>query len=178
MKRLILLRHAKAVGQIAGQEDRERVLADRGRSDAIRMGQYLREEGSVPDLVLCSTAARTRETLDLVIPQLGSTPTVRHMAELYLARWLSIINIIRQVREAADVLMVLGHNPGLEDCARKLARPPGDTKARKLHQLLQVEYPTATVAAFDFDITAWSAIERGEGELELFVRPKDLRGTE
>jgi phosphohistidine phosphatase len=178
VKRLILLRHAKAVGQAAGMDDRDRTLADRGRSDAIRMGQYLREEDSVPEIILCSTAARTRETLDLVIPQLGATPVVRHMAELYLARWLSIINIIRQVREAADVLMVVGHNPGLEDCARKLARPPGDTKARKLHQLLQAEYPTAALAVFDFDVAAWSAVERGEGELEMFIRPKDLRGPD
>jgi phosphohistidine phosphatase len=178
VKRLILLRHAKAVGQIAGLDDRERTLADRGRSDAIRMGQFLREEDSVPQLVLCSTAARTRETLDLVVSQLGSTPTVRLMPELYLARWLSIINLIRQVRESADVLLVIAHNPGLEDCARKLARPPGDTKGRKLHQLLQAEYPTAALAVFDFDISAWSAIDRGEGELEMFVRPKDLRGPD
>ncbi len=178
MKRLILLRHAKAVGQITGQEDHERTLAERGRSDAIRMGQYLREEDSVPELVLCSDARRTRETLDLVIPQLGTTPAVRHMAELYLARWLSIINIIRQVRDMANVLMVVGHNPGLEDCARRLARPPGDTKARELHQLLQSEYPTGALALFDFDIDAWSAVERGQGELESFVRPKDLRGPQ
>lgn len=178
MKRLILLRHAKAVPQAAGLDDRDRRLADRGRADAIRMGQYLREEDSVPQVVLCSTAVRTRETLELVVPQLGAVPVVRHMGELYLARWLSIINIIRQVRDAADVLMVVGHNPGLEDCARKLARPPGDTKARQLHQLLQAEYPTAALAGFDFDITAWSAVERGEGELEMFVRPKDLRGPD
>lgn len=178
MKRLILLRHAKAVGQIAGLDDRDRTLADRGRSDAIRMGQFLREEDCVPQLILCSTAMRTRETLDLVVPQLGSAPTVRLMPELYLARWLSIINLIRQVRDPADVLMVIAHNPGLEDCARKLARPPGDTKARKLHQLLQAEYPTAALAVFDFDIEAWSAVDRGEGEFEMFVRPKDLRGPD
>lgn len=176
MKRLILLRHAKAVGQIAGLDDRDRTLADRGRSDAIRVGQYLREENSVPELILCSTAMRTRETLDLVVSQLGSVPTVRLMSELYLARWLSIINLIRQVREAADVLLVIAHNPGLEDCARKLARPPGDTKGRKLQQALQAEFPPAALAVFDFDIGNWSAIERGEGELEMFARPKDLRG--
>ncbi len=178
MKRLVLLRHAKAIGQIAGLDDRDRKLADRGRADAIRMGQFLREEDSVPELVLCSTALRTRETLELVMGQLGSAPAVRLMSELYLARWLSIINLIRQVRESADVLMVVAHNPGLEDCARKLARPPGDTKGRQLHQLLQAEYPTAAVAVFDFDIAAWSSLERGEGELEMFVRPKDLRGPD
>ncbi len=166
------------MAEMAGQEDRERALAERGRADAIRIGQFLKEEDCVPELVLCSTAVRTRETLDLVLPQLGAMPVIRHMGELYLARWISIVNIIRQVREPAESLLVVGHNPGLEECARKLARPPGDTKARKLHQTLNEEFPTAGLAVFEFDITAWSGVERGEGELEIFVRPKDLRGPD
>lgn len=178
MKRLVLLRHAKAVPQAPGLDDRERRLADRGRSDAIRMGQFLREEGCVPGLALCSTALRTRETLDLVIPQLGTAPTVRLMSELYLARWISLVNIIRQVREPAAVLLVVGHNPGLEECARKLVRPPGDAQSRQLHQALQGDYPPAAVTVLDFDIQAWNAVDRGEGELAHFVRPKDLRGPD
>lgn len=178
MKRLVFLRHAKAIAPVAGLDDRERNLADRGRADAIRMGQFLREEVGAPELVLCSTAVRTRETLDLILPQLGSAPAVRLMSELYLARWISIVNLIRQVREQADALLVIGHNPGLEEAARKLARPPGDTKSRKLHQLLADEYPTAAAAVLDFDVTAWSGVERGEGDLEMFVRPKDLRGPD
>ena len=112
------------------------------------MGQFLKEEGYVPELVLCSTALRTRETLELVVPQLGTTPALRLLPELYLARWLTILNLVRQARERADTVMIVAHSPGLEECARKLARPPGDTKARKLHQLLQNEYPTAAVAVF------------------------------
>ncbi len=163
---------------MAGLDDRDRTLAERGRADAIRMGQYLKEEACVPQLVLCSTAVRTRETLDLILPQLGEAPAVRLMGELYLARWISIVNIIRQVREPAETLLVVGHNPGLEECARKLARPPGDTKARKLHQTLNEEFPTAGLAVFEFDIDAWSGVERGEGELETYIRPKDLRGPD
>lgn len=163
---------------MAGLDDRERTLAERGRSDAIRMGQFLREEGCVPQLVLCSTAVRTRETLDLVLPQLGDTPAVRLMSELYLARWISIVNLVRQVRDQANILLVVGHSPGLEESGRKLARPPGDTKARQLHQALQIEFPTAAVAVLDFDIAGWSDIDRGQGELEMFVRPKDLRGPD
>jgi phosphohistidine phosphatase len=178
VKRLILLRHAKAVAASPDLEDRDRRLADRGRSDAIRMGQFLKEDGAVPDLVLCSTALRTRETLDLIVPQLFAEPVVRHLSDLYLARWLTIVNLIRQVRDKADSLMLVGHNPGLEEAARKLARPPGDTKARKLHQLLQSEYPTAAVALLEFDVDMWNAVERGEGELLNFVRPRDLRGPD
>jgi phosphohistidine phosphatase len=178
VKRLILLRHAKAVPASPELEDRDRRLADRGRSDAIRMGQFLNEEGYGPELVLCSTALRTRETLDLVVPQLGAAPVLHHLPELYLARWLTVVNLVRQVRDKADTLLVVGHNPGLEECARKLARPPGDTKTRKLHQLLEAEFPTAAAAILEFDAAMWGAVERGEGELLNFVRPRDLRGPD
>jgi phosphohistidine phosphatase len=178
VKRLVLLRHAKAIPAAPDLDDRDRRLADRGRSDAIRMGQFLKEEACVPDLVLCSTALRTRETLDLVVPQLGSAPVVRHLPELYLARWLTVVNLVRQIRERADTLMVVGHNPGLEESAKKLARPPGDAKTRKLHQLLQSDFPTAALAVLEFDADMWGAAERGEGELLHYVRPRDLRGPD
>jgi phosphohistidine phosphatase len=178
VKRLVFLRHAKAVPASPDLEDRERRLADRGRSDAVRMGQFLKEEAYVPELALCSPALRTRETLDLIIPQLFAIPIVRPVAELYLARWLTIVNLVRQVRERADTLLLVGHNPGLEEAVRKLGRPPGDTKTRKLRQLLEAEYPTASVAVLEFDVDVWSAVERGEGELLTFVRPRDLRGPD
>ena len=178
MKRLVLLRHAKAVPASPELDDSDRRLADRGRSDAIRMGQFLKEEAWVPELVLCSAAMRTRETLELVVPQLGNAPMLHLLPELYLARWLTIINLVRQIRERADTVMIVAHSPGLEECARKLARPPGDTKARKLSQALQGEYPTAAVTGFEFDADLWSAVDRGEGELQFFVRPRDLRGPD
>lgn len=178
MKRLILLRHAKAVPSAPDLEDRQRRLADRGRADAIRIGQFLKEESCVPELALCSPSLRTRETLDLIVPQLGRPPVVRMLPELYLARWLTVVNLVRQVRERAETVAVVAHSPGLEEAARKLARPPGDSKTRKLHQLLQEEFPTAAVAVLEFDVDLWSAIERGEGELVFFVRPRDLRGPE
>lgn len=159
-------------------EDHDRVLADRGRSDAARMGQYLREEGLLPEVVLCSSAARTRQTLGVMLAVWGTEPIVREMNDLYLARWLTIINHVRQVREAATTLMVVGHNPGLEECARVLARPPGDAKSRKLQQLLHDDYPTAAVTILEFEIDAWSGVERGEGELQGFIRPRDLNATE
>jgi phosphohistidine phosphatase len=178
VKRLILLRHAKAVPAAPDLEDADRRLADRGRTDAIRIGQFLKEESWVPELALCSTALRTRETLELIVPQLGASPAVQHLPELYLARWLTIVNLVRQVNEKCGALLIVGHNPGLEEAARKLARPPGDTKSRKLHQLLQEDYPTAAVALFEFDVEQWSAIDRGEGDLQNFVRPRDLRGPD
>jgi len=174
VKRLVLLRHAKAVPDKAGVEDRDRVLADRGRAEAVRIGQYLKEEDCVPELVLCSSAARTRQTLELVLPQLGAVPAVKHLDQLYLARWLTIVNIVRQTTKSVNVLMAVGHNPGLEDCARKLARPPGDAQARKLHDAMREKFPTGAVAVLDFEASDWASVQPGEGELEFFTAPKNL----
>ena len=174
MKRLILLRHAKAVPIAPDLEDHDRVLAERGRSDAAQMGQFLREEGLVPELVLCSSAARTRQTLEVMIAGWEVPPQVHELSDLYLARWLTIINQVRQQRVEANTLMVVAHNPGLEECARILARPPGDGKTRKLLQMLQDDYPTAAVTVLGFEIESWNQVERAEGELEAFVRPRDL----
>jgi len=174
VKRLVLLRHAKADPDKPGQDDRDRPLAERGRADAIRMGQFLKESDCVPELVLCSSAQRTRQTLELVLPQLGAAPAVKYLDELYLARWLNIVNIVRVAAKAVGVLMVVGHNPGLEDCARKLARPPGDAQARKLHEAMREKFPTGAVAVLDFDSSDWAGIQPSGGELEHFTGPKDL----
>ena len=174
MKRLLLLRHAKAAREGSGIDDITRRLAERGREDAVRIGHFMHEEVYVPDLVLCSTALRTHETLELLLPELGTRPLVQYRADLYLARPEAILSAIRQAREAAGSVMVVGHNPGIEECGHGLARPPADRKMRKRYQLMSDKFPTGSLAVIDFDVARWSDISPGEGELELFVRPKDL----
>ena len=82
------------------------------RQNAARIGRFLREEGYVADLVLCSTALRTRQTLELLLPELEVLPAVHYLAELYLARRDAILSVIRQARDGAGSLMIVGHNPG------------------------------------------------------------------
>ncbi len=176
MKRLLLLRHAKACRERHGLDDIDRTLTDRGRADAIRMGHFLKEEKCVPEVVLCSPAARTRQTLELILPVLEDTPAVQSVRELYLAKASKIVEIVRQTRTAAGSLMIVGHNPGLEYCARTLARMPGGSESRKLYDAMSQKFPTAALAVIGFEIAEWDGIEPGAGELELFVRPKDLSG--
>jgi phosphohistidine phosphatase len=178
VKRLLLLRHAKACREKHGLDDIDRTLADRGRADAIRMGHFLKEEKRVPDLVLCSPAARTRQTLELILPVLGSTPAVHTVRELYLAKASKIVELVRQTHAAAGTLMVVGHNPGLEYCARALAHMPGGHESRRLYDAMTQKFPTAALAVIAFEIEGWEGIEPGAGELELFVRPKDLGGED
>jgi phosphohistidine phosphatase len=175
VKRLFLLRHAKAEREEHGIDDESRALAPRGREDAVRIGRFLREEIYVADLVLCSTAVRTRQTLELLLPELGARPAVQYLAELYLARRNTILSVIRQARDGAGSLMIVGHNPGLVECAQALTREPDDRKMRKRYLAMAGKFSTGALAVLDFEIAQWRGVEAGTGDLELFVRPKDLQ---
>jgi phosphohistidine phosphatase len=174
VKRLFLLRHAKAERDVPGIDDETRALTRRGREDAARIGRFLREEAYVADLILCSTALRTRETLESLLPELGVKPAVQYLAELYLARRDTILSVIRQAREGAGSLMIVGHNPGLANCAHELTREPDDRKMRKRYLAMAESFSTGSLAVLDFEIAQWHGVDAGNGELELFVRPKDL----
>ncbi len=175
MKRLFLLRHAKASREEPGHDDRHRKLVERGREDAARVGRVLREEVYLPDVILCSTSARTKETLELILPELGVAPAVQYRAELYLAAPETILAEVRGAREDVASLMIVGHNPGLEDCARELVREPTNRRMRKRYLVMMEKLPTCALVVIDFAVGCWSDIAAEGGELEFFVRPKDLR---
>jgi phosphohistidine phosphatase len=172
VKRLLLLRHAKAEGQSA--DDHKRVLVDRGRKDSARMGRFLREEVYIPDLVLSSDSKRTRETLDLLLPELGGKVAIQYQHELYLAEPELVLSAIRRVPDKVGVLMVVGHNPGLEQCALALASVPLEKKSRKRYDTMDEKFPTCAVAVIDFETGNWRDVTPGRGDLDAFVRPKDL----
>ena len=175
MKRLFLLRHAKAEREGHGSGDEARALTPRGRTDAARIGRFLNKEDTVAGLVLCSTSARTRETLELVLPQLNVQPDVEYLDELYLAEAEAILTLVRGTRDAIGSLMIVGHNPGLADCAHALTREPDDRKMRKRYLTMAEKFSTGSLAMLDFEIAQWRGVVAGTGELELFVHPKDLR---
>lgn len=138
------------------------------------MGRFLRWEGYIPDLVLSSDSARTRETLDLVLPELGAKVAVQFLHELYLAEPELIISIIRRAPDRCSALMIVGHNPGLEQCAVRLASMPLEKKLRKRYEAMDEKFPTCALAVIDFEIDRWRDVTPGRGELDAFVRPKDL----
>lgn len=176
MKRLLVFRHAKA-GPHDEAHDKERTLIDRGRNDAALMGGAMRDKGYLPDLVLCSSAKRTMETWEHAAPALGTRPEVRFLDELYDAPEKSILKTIRGVRANAPVLMCIGHNPGLENLARKLVREPTDSTEKKRIVALEKKFPTSAVAVIDFDVASWADIDPGEGALSDFLAPADLKSA-
>jgi phosphohistidine phosphatase len=174
VKRLLLLRHAKTVPASPGIEDHERELMARGREDAPKIGRYIRAEAYAPDLILASTSRRTTETVELVTEVLEGTQHITYMEGLYLAEPDVILSIVRLVSDGVKTLMIVGHNPGMEQVATLLAREPVKRKERDRFDRIEEKFPTAALAVFDFDATRWRDIAPGQGVLKDFVRPRDV----
>jgi phosphohistidine phosphatase len=176
MKRLLIFRHAKA-GPHDEAHDSERALIERGRNDAALMGSAMRDRGYVPELVLSSSAKRTRETWEHAAPAFGAKPEARFLAELYDAPEKSILKTIRGVKDRASVVMYIGHNPGLENLARKLVRGPEDPAEKRRIAAMEKKFPTSAVAVIDFDAGTWEDVDSGKGILTDFFTPADFKNA-
>ena len=174
MRRLLILRHAKA-GPHDDKHDKERRLIDRGRSDAALMGRIMREKDYIPDLVYCSSAARTRETWEHTGPELGADPETKFLDALYDAPEGTVLKCVQRADDAASCLLYIGHNPGLERLARMLVSGPKTAQERQLSASLMSKYPTAALTVIDFEAGHWDDIAPREGILADFVTPADLK---
>src|SRR5437764_6878294 len=139
MKRLYVLRHAKSSWDDPAASDHDRPLAPRGRKAAKATARHLREQRVEPELVLCSTARRARQTLERIEPSLGRR-AVHVERELYGASADELLERLRAVDDAVGSVMLIGHNPGLEDLILALARP--SPRRREV----EAKYPTAALA--------------------------------
>jgi phosphohistidine phosphatase len=172
MRRLLLLRHAKAERQKANGRDHERVLEERGRADARRIGGYLSRHNFVPDRALVSTAARTRETWSLTSQAFAKPPATDFDERIYEATPPAILNAIRETASEVGTLLVLGHNPGLQELAALLIAA-GDVEAR---QRLKEDFPTSALAVIGIK-GDWAGLHQHGGRLEHFVTPQSLEAA-
>jgi phosphohistidine phosphatase len=169
MRRLLLFRHAKS-SRPPGTEDHDRPLAERGRRASKEMGRFMAGQGLRPDLVLVSTSRRTQETWARAAPVLaGNIPAVAE-GRLYEATPETLLAIVRQTASDVRALMLVGHNPGLEDFARRLI---GEGEKAALSRLRE-KFPTAALAAIDFELDAWADLSWASGRLERFDTPKSV----
>jgi phosphohistidine phosphatase len=166
-RRLHLLRHAKSSWKDEGLADHDRPLSRRGRRASKAIGRHLREEGFEPELVLCSTATRARETLEGIAPALGRA-AIRVEPELYGAGPAEVLARLHEVAPPIRSVMVIGHNPALEQLALLLARQ--GTKVQEL----EAKFPTGALATLAFRGPGWAALDHGTAELVEFIRPRDL----
>ena len=150
MKTLLVLRHAKSSWNDPALEDHERPLNERGRRDAPRVGELVREYGLIPDIIVSSDAVRAQLTAQAVAEAAGYAGEILLDHRLYLASPADILSLLQTVRENAERIMIVGHNPGLEDLVKQLT---GEWQ----------DMPTAALAQIVLPIDRW-------GDLDLTTR--------
>jgi phosphohistidine phosphatase len=169
-KSLTLLRHAKSSWADPGMDDFDRPLNDRGREAARAVGREMRRLGLAFDAIVCSPAARARETLERVEQAYGGPLAARHDPRVYLAPVATLLELVRAAPEAAGRLLLVGHNPGLELLAASLTE--GDDSEERA--AMAGKYPTGALAEIDFEVDHWRDVAPGTGRLIRFIRPRDL----
>jgi len=161
MKILLLLRHAKSNWKDASLTDFERPLNGRGLKAAPLIGRYLRRKKIRPDLILSSPAERARQTTALVVAAAQWNAELRYDERIYEASAGRLLEIISQIEESAGTVLLVGHNPGMEELLWRLT---GESQTM----------PTAALAEISLDIDKWNRARERSGRLEWIVKPKEL----
>jgi phosphohistidine phosphatase len=162
MKTLLVLRHAKSSWSDPALDDHQRPLNERGRRDAPRMGELLRQYGLIPDMVISSDAMRARLTAEAVAEAACYAGEILLNRRLYMASPADILSVLRTGPTNAETVMIVGHNPGLEELVEQLT---GE----------QQDLPTAALAQIVLPIDKWRDVKLSiRGTLSGLWRPKDL----
>jgi phosphohistidine phosphatase len=169
-KTIYILRHAKAETGASYQDDHERKLSQRGCDAARAIGYYLARQSIRPDMVICSTATRARETWDCVLETYSRDVQVEYSDRLYLASANETMQLMAQTPETISRLLLVGHNPGLHQFCLKLAQ----AGAASLLDTLAIKFPTCAFATIALGRTSWRDIAQTKGELKGFVTPSML----
>ena len=167
-RRLLLLRHAKSSWSDPDLPDRERPLAARGRRAAAALGARLAQRRLPIERVLCSPAQRTRETLALLA--LDPAIPVSSAETLYLASARTLLALLRRLPPRVQSVLVIGHDPGLEQLALSLAERGRQQALERLAE----GFVTGALAELRVPEAGWQALESGSAYLERFTRPRDL----
>lgn len=170
MRRLLIFRHAEAERGVAGMPDRDRVLIERGRKDAGKIGAYMATHHVMPERVLLSPAVRCQQTWQYAVAALTPVPAVTSTEKLYDATAHTILAEIKQQPAKVNPLLVCGHNPGLHELALMVIAS-GDVELR---ERLREKLPTSGLVVIDFAFDGWAPLHPHSGRLERFVTPKSL----
>lgn len=162
MKTLLILRHAKYDSKDDDLPDHDRPLDQRGQETAPRVGEMMRQENILPDLILSSTAKRARHTAELAAQSLGYKGEIKLLSQFYAAPSETYIRALSGIDDRYESVMVVGHNPGLEDLVQSLT-----------YQVRQM--PTAALACIELPIRHWSEIStHPHGRLTSIWKPKEF----
>ena len=170
LRELILLRHAKSEWKSPELADIERPLSDRGKKNATKMGRWLKEQALIPDLILVSPAQRAQQTLRRICSTFSAN--VVTVDALYLADLPTLLHTLSETPPAERV-MIIGHNPGLEKLFNFLNHETSQHTPETESTEAITLFPTCSLAHFILP-QSWSTLEKGDGKLLQFIRPKDL----
>jgi len=175
VKTLLLLRHAKSALSDPRLDDHDRPLNGRGERAAKAMADHVARKTPRPDLILCSTAMRTRQTLAPLLKRLGApAPPIALESGLYLASEDVLLAHLQTAPDSAGTVLLVGHNDGIGRLAADLAGSgPADALAS-----LRAKYPTGALAVFTVPDGPWSNLAPGKAKLVEFVRPRDLAAAD
>ncbi len=175
MKTLGLYRHAKSGWADPRARDFDRPLSERGRRGAVRMGQHIldfgRDSGTRWERIISSPAARCAETIEIGYQAIGQTYSVSWDRRIYLASSASLLDLLREQEGDPTMLLMVGHNPGLEDLIFDLVPDDG---SNPLRDIVEEKFPTAAFAVLELDIATWDQADAGCARLVHLVRPRDL----
>lgn len=171
-RRLVVLRHAKSDWP-EGVPDHERPLAARGRRDAPAAGRALAETGCLPDLAVCSTAVRARQTWQLASAPWDTEPPVRYEPRVYAADVPELLDVVRHTPAEVGTLLLVGHNPGLEELVLELA---GDALGDALDEV-RLKFPTSAIAVLAWHGSTWRALAPGTALLTSMTVPRGHKGA-
>jgi phosphohistidine phosphatase len=170
MPRLLLLRHAKAAAGALGAPDFDRPLVAQGRRAAALVGEHIARHRLEPDRILCSASRRTRETLAALVPHVAGDTEIKVARALYEPAAGHYCDAIGRFGGTANTLLVIGHNPGMQDTAEILIGSGNG----ELRDIAVTRFSTAALAVIDFDETRWDEVLPHTGRIVAFFRPRDL----
>lgn len=170
MKTLTLLRHAKSGWDDPVSRDFDRPLNAKGKRAAQTIGRHMRDLDLAFDHVVASPAIRVGETLDAIEAGYGRKLGPVWERRIYLASAATLLDVVHELPDTAGRVLMVGHNPGLEDLVLMLV-PEG---VGDLRMLVEQKYPTATLAEMTLDAGRWNAVAAGGASLTRYVRPRDL----
>lgn len=171
MKRLALLRHAKSSWDDPALADFDRPLNQRGLEAAAVTGAEMRRRGLAFDLVLASPARRVVETIEHAERRLGEPLDPRFDERIYGASAAALLEVVQGVDESLGRLLLIGHNPGLQELAAMLAEA-----GEPLRESVASKYPTAALVLLELPVERWEEVRPGTARIADFLRPRELGG--
>jgi phosphohistidine phosphatase len=171
MKKLTLLRHAKSDWLDRSLRDFDRPLNARGQRGAKAMGIYASEKAMAFDAVVASPAVRVTETIDHFETAYGQSLNPDWDRRIYLASSVTLMDVLRGVDNAAEHVLMVGHNPGLEDLVFDLVPDDGTSPLR---DVVEEKFPTAALAIMEIAIDSWADLDNRTAKLIEVTRPRDL----